>query len=84
MAAVGHRVVNRYVMETRLPLVCCPTLVISPTADPHAHPNAGKVVAAIAGAKLVEVDGGMVPFPDQMPEAFAAATLSFLDSCIRT
>jgi pimeloyl-ACP methyl ester carboxylesterase len=82
MAAEGHRVVNRYVMETRLPLVRCPTLVISPTADPHAHPNAGKVVAAIAGAKLVEVEGGMVPFPDQMPEAFAAATLSFLDSVI--
>jgi pimeloyl-ACP methyl ester carboxylesterase len=82
MAAEGHRVVNRYVMETRLPLVRCPTLVISPTADPHAHPNAGKVVAAIAGARLVEVDGGRVPFPDQMPEAFAAATLSFLDSCI--
>jgi len=80
MAGQGHRVVNRYVMETRLPLVCCPTLVISPVADPHAHPNAGKVVAAIAAAKLAEVEGAMVPFPDQMPEAFAATTLAFLDS----
>jgi pimeloyl-ACP methyl ester carboxylesterase len=84
MAAEGHRVVNRYVMETRLPLVCCPTLAISPVADPYAHPVAGKVVSAIAGAKLVEVEGGMVPFPDQMPKTFAAATLSFLDSVIRT
>jgi pimeloyl-ACP methyl ester carboxylesterase len=80
MAAEGHRVVNRYVMETRLPLVRCPTLVISPAADPHAHPIASKVAGAIAGALLVEVEGGMVPFPDQMPDAFAAATLRFLDS----
>jgi len=83
-AAEGHRVVNRYVMETRLPLVRCPTLVISPTADPHAHPVAAKVADAITGARLIEVDGGMVPFPDQMPDAFAAATLDFLDSAKRS
>jgi pimeloyl-ACP methyl ester carboxylesterase len=84
MAAEGHRVVNRYVVETRLPLVRCPTLVISPNADPHAHPVAGKVVAAIAGASLIEAEGGMVPFPDQMPEMFAATTITFLDSVLRT
>ena len=71
-------------LETRLPLVRCPTLVISPTADPHAHPVAGKVVAAIAGAILIEVEGAMVPFPDQMPEMFAATTVSFLDRVLRT
>ena len=79
LAAEGHRVVGRYVMETRLPLVRCPTSVMSPTADPHAHPVAAKVAAAIAGAELIEIDGGMVPLPDQMPEVFAAATLGFLD-----
>jgi pimeloyl-ACP methyl ester carboxylesterase len=79
LAAEGHRIVGRYVMETRLPLVACPTLVITPTADPHAHPVAGKVTAAIAGAELIEIPGGMVPFPDQMPEVFAATTLSFLE-----
>jgi pimeloyl-ACP methyl ester carboxylesterase len=63
--------------------VRCPTLVIAPTADPHAHPVARKVAGAISGATLVEVEGGMVPFPDQMPEAFAAATLRFLDSVTR-
>lgn len=78
LAAEGHRVVNRYVMEARLPLVRCPTLVISPTADPHAYPHGGKVAAAIAGASLVEIEGGMVPLPDQMPEAFAEAVLAFL------
>jgi pimeloyl-ACP methyl ester carboxylesterase len=84
LAAEGHRVVNRYVMETRLPLVRCPTLVISPAADPHAHPVASSVAGAIAGASLIEVPGGMVPFPDQMPEAFASTTLNFLDQALRT
>jgi len=82
LAAEGHRVVDRYVMETRLPLVSCPTLVISPTADPHARPVAPKVASAITGASLVEIEGGMVPFPDQMPDAFAATILNFLDSAI--
>lgn len=77
-AVEGHRVVGRYVMERRLPLVRCPTLVIAPTADPHAYPHAGKVAAAIAGSQLVEVEGGMVPLPDQMPGAFAAAIDRFL------
>jgi pimeloyl-ACP methyl ester carboxylesterase len=71
-------VVGRYVMERRLPLVRCPTLVIAPTADPHAYPHAGKVAAAIAGSRLVELSGGMVPLPDQMPGAFAAAIDRFL------
>jgi len=77
-AAEGHRVVGRYVMERRLPLVRCPTLVIAPTADPHACPHQAKVAAAIVGSRLVEIEGGMVPLPDQMPEAFAAAIDRFL------
>jgi pimeloyl-ACP methyl ester carboxylesterase len=77
-AAEGHRVVNRYVMEPRLAAVSCPTLVIAPTADPHAYPHAPKVAAAIAGSQLIEIEGGMVPLPDQMPQAFAAAIDQFL------
>jgi pimeloyl-ACP methyl ester carboxylesterase len=79
-APEGHRIVGRYAMEKRLPLVRCPTLVIAPTADPHAYPHAPKVAAAIAGSVLVEIEGGMVPLPDQMPEIFAAAVHRFLDS----
>jgi pimeloyl-ACP methyl ester carboxylesterase len=78
LAAEGHRVVGRYVMETRLPLVACPTLVISALADPHAAPYAGKVAGVIAGAELFEIEGGMVPLPDQMPEVFAETALAFL------
>jgi pimeloyl-ACP methyl ester carboxylesterase len=77
-AAEGHRIVDRYEMERRLPLVRCPTLVIAPTADPHAYPHAPKVAAAIAGSVLVEIENGMVPLPDQMPREFAATVRDFL------
>jgi pimeloyl-ACP methyl ester carboxylesterase len=78
LAAEGHRVVNRYAMEARLPLVQCPVQVLAPAADPHAFPVAGKVTRAISGATMIEISGGMVPFPDQMPEVFAEAVLAFL------
>lgn len=79
LAAEGHRIVNRYRMETRLPLIACPTLVIDALQDPHAHPNAARIAAAIPGATLTTIPGGMVPLPDQAPEAFATAILDFLN-----
>ena len=82
-AAEGHAVVARYVMETRLPLIRCPVLVIAPTADPHAYPQARPLADAIAGSRYVEIAGGMVPLPDQMPQAFAAAVTDFLDTPAR-
>ena len=30
------------------------------------------------GSKLVEIEGGMVPLPDQMPEVFARTVMEFL------
>jgi pimeloyl-ACP methyl ester carboxylesterase len=78
LAAEGHRLVNRYAMEKRLPLVRCPARVVAPAADPHAFPVAAKVAEAIPGASMVEIAGGMVPFPDQMPEVFAETVLDFL------
>lgn len=79
-AAEGHAVVARYEMEKRLPLIRCPVLVLAPTADPHAYPQARPLAVAIPGSRYVEVEGGMVPLPDQMPEAFAAHVLEFLKS----
>jgi pimeloyl-ACP methyl ester carboxylesterase len=82
-AAAGHHVVDRYMMEARLPFVSCPTLVIAPTGDPHAHPHAHKVAGAIAGAKLVEVKSGLVPFPDHMPDTFARVVGEFLAEALK-
>lgn len=78
MAAEGHKVVNRYVMEERIGLVRSPTLVIAPCRDPHAYPAASRVAAAIAGSTLREVPEAMVPFPDQMPETFAQIVDDFI------
>ena len=78
MAAEGHRVVNRYRMEDRLGHIHCPTLVIAPTGDPHVHPVAPKVAGAIRESILRELSGGMVPLPDQMPEAFAGLISDFI------
>jgi pimeloyl-ACP methyl ester carboxylesterase len=78
LAAEGHRVVNAYRMEDRLPRITCPTLVIDAPLDPHAHPAAARIAAAIPGARLHPIPGGMVPLPDQLPAAFSAAILDFL------
>jgi pimeloyl-ACP methyl ester carboxylesterase len=78
-SAEGHRVVDRYETEKRLPRVRCPTLLIAPTADPHAYPHTSKVAAAIPGSVVMEIEGGMVPLPDHMPDEFAAAVLRFLE-----
>jgi pimeloyl-ACP methyl ester carboxylesterase len=80
LSAEGHRMVDRYEMEKRLPLVRCPTLVIAPTADPHAYPHAPKVAKAIGGSALIEIDDGMVPLPDQLPQEFAEAVHRFVAS----
>lgn len=77
-ALEGHAVVARYVMETRLPLIRCPVLIIAPSADPHAYPAARPLAGRIAGSRYVEVEGGMVPLPDQMPERFAELVTEFL------
>lgn len=82
MAAEGHRVVNRYRMEDRLGNIRCPTLVIAPTADPHVHPVAPKVAGAIADSMLREISGGMVPLPDQMPDAFAGLVRDFVAAAL--
>ncbi len=77
-AVEGHAVVARYVMETRLPLIRCPVLVIAPTADPHAYPGARRLADSIADSRYVEIEGGMVPLPDQMPKHFAKLVADFL------
>ena len=55
-------------------------LHIAPTADPHAYPQARPLADAIAGSRYVEIEGGMVPLPDQMPARFAQVVMEFLDA----
>jgi hypothetical protein len=78
LAAGGHRVVGQYAMETRSARVTSPTLVLAATADPHAYPATERVVREVAGSQRLDIQGGMVPLPDQMPREFAAAVGQFL------
>jgi pimeloyl-ACP methyl ester carboxylesterase len=80
LAAEGHRVVARYPIEERLPLVHCPVLLIGALEDAYAYPSLTQLQAALPHAVVTEIPGGMVPLPDQLPEAFSDAVEQFLDS----
>jgi pimeloyl-ACP methyl ester carboxylesterase len=79
-AGGGHTVVARYDMEPRLPLVKAPTLIIKPTEDPFARPEAEKLAPHLPHATSVDLPGGMIPAPDQLPAEFAALVIEFLES----
>jgi pimeloyl-ACP methyl ester carboxylesterase len=79
LAAEAHRLVARYPLEERLPLVSCPTLLLAPTDDPYAFPAVPGLDEALPHARVARIEGGMVPLPDQLPEPFTAAVLEFLN-----
>ena len=76
----GHRAVASYRMEERIGRVTQPALIVRATADPFAAPHATELQHHLPQARIVDIEGGMVPLPDQMPEAFAEAVLDFLSA----
>lgn len=75
----GHRAVASYRMEDRIGLITQPVLVVHAPDDPFASLHAAELLAHIPSARQVSIAGGMVPLPDQLPQAFAAVVLAFLD-----
>lgn len=75
----GHHAVAAYRMEDHIGRVTQPTLLIRASDDPFAAPHLPELQAQLPQAQIVEIAGGMVPLPDQMPRAFAQAVLGFLD-----
>ena len=75
----GHRAVASYRMEDRIGALHQPTLVIRAPDDPYASPHAAELLAQLSAGRMVDVVGGMVPLPDQLPQAFSQAVLDFLD-----
>lgn len=73
----GHHAVHHYRMEDALPGVVAPTVVIAASADPYAFREHRRIADRL-GCAVTVIEGGMVPLPDQMPEAFAAAVTEFL------
>ena len=76
----GHRAVASYRMEERIGRVTQPVLIIRATADSFAAPHAQELLHHLPQARIVDIEGGMVPLPDQMPEAFAQTVLDFLST----
>jgi len=76
----GHRAVAAYRMEDRIQRVVHPTLIIRATDDPFASPHAAELHEHLSNARVVDIEGGMVPLPDQMPGPFAHAVLEFLET----
>lgn len=75
----GHRAVASYRMEDHIGRLTQSTLLIRAGDDPFASPHVPELQAQIPQARVVEIEGGMVPLPDQLPQAFAQAVLAFLD-----
>lgn len=78
-AAEGHKVVARYDIEAAVSRIRCPVLLIGATNDSYAYPALARLHAALPRAEVEEIEGGMVPLPDQLPEEFAATVTRFLD-----
>ena len=76
----GHRAVASYRMEERVGRITQPVLLLRATQDPFASPHAAEMAAHLSDARIVDIEGGMVPLPDQLPEAFAQAVLDFLEA----
>jgi len=78
----GHTAVATYRMEDTINEVRAPTLLIRATNDPFAFPHGEELRQQLTGAAsvdMVDIEGGMVPLPDQLPEQFSATVHSFLD-----
>lgn len=74
----GHRAVASYRMEDSIGRVTQPVLLVRAPQDPFASPHAADLAEHLADARIVDIEGGMVPLPDQLPEAFARVVNDFL------
>lgn len=79
----GHRAVARYEMESKVQHLHQSTLIIHAPQDPFASPHTAQWRDLLPHAQVAQVPGGMVPLPDQLPQAFAQAVLAFLDGVDR-
>ncbi len=74
----GHRAVAAYRMEDRVAAVRQPVLLLHAVDDPFASVHLAAWRQRLPAAAVVDIPGGMVPLPDQLPQAFAAAVLDFI------
>jgi pimeloyl-ACP methyl ester carboxylesterase len=75
----GHIAVNTFHIEDRLPNIKGPVLLVCGTEDWAAMPEQDKLQAYLPQAERLEVEGGMIPLDEHMPERFAEIVLDYLD-----
>jgi pimeloyl-ACP methyl ester carboxylesterase len=77
----GHRAVASYRMEDKVAaLQDKRVLLVHAPDDPFASPHTAEWQHLLPDAEVAEIAGGMVPLPDQLPQAFAKAVSDFLDA----
>jgi pimeloyl-ACP methyl ester carboxylesterase len=74
-----HWASGKYDVKRRLPLINCPTLVLSGTLDPF-YPVAEKIKKLLPGGKLTVIASGSIYVTRIMPEEYAEAVLNFLNT----
>ncbi len=78
----GHTAVATYRMEDSIARIVAPTRLIRATDDPFAFPHGEELREQLVNAAsidIVDIEGGMVPLPDQLPDEFSRAVVEFLD-----
>ena len=74
----GHWACLEYDMEARLPLVGKPVLILTGKDDPFVTPRAiDQLTAALPATEVSYIDGSVF-LPNENPEGFAEAILSFM------
>ena len=74
-----HWAARAYDSKLRLPLINCPTLILSATRDPF-YLVAEKVKRLVPNSKLTIIENGSVHISRVMPKEYAQAILSFLNT----
>jgi pimeloyl-ACP methyl ester carboxylesterase len=77
-AEAGHEACKRYRIEDRAGLVRCPVLCLGASADPFAFPDLESLAARFNTARVVVIEGGMVPLMEQRPDEVAEVISEFL------
>jgi pimeloyl-ACP methyl ester carboxylesterase len=75
----GHTAVNTFHIEDRLPNIKGPVRLICGSEDWAAKPEQAKLQQYLPQAEYVEVEGGMIPLDEQLPERFAELVIEFLN-----
>jgi pimeloyl-ACP methyl ester carboxylesterase len=75
----GHRAVNAYRMEDRLPRVAAPRLLLCGEQDKYSLPDQA-ILAELLLCESIVIPGAGVPLPEQQPAIFAAHVIDFVTS----